>query len=201
MATVSDVDQWLAQYRTKIAGVQQATEELRENIAASGVTASSPDGAVTVTIAPGGGLRDLKFSHRAGEHTYVELAALVMKTVAKGQREMAGKVADAFEPIGAGTTAMEMLTSLAPEDEAEEELPSTPYDDLAADAPAAPPAPTLAAPAFADPAFATQPAPMRSGPMPPAPQPPAPVRPAPSAGRPRPARHAAEDDEFDERPW
>jgi DNA-binding protein YbaB len=188
MTAATDMEQWLAQYRSKIAGVQQAAEELRENIAQSEVTISSPDGAVTVTIAPGGGLRDLKFSHRASEHSYTELAALVMKTVRKGQRGTADKVIEAFEPIGAGSSAMDLLTSLAPEEEPEEELPTNAYDDLAPEAPPAPPAP--------QPSMAQPPA----G-FPPAPQPPMPTRAAPPAARPRPARPAVEDDEFDERPW
>ncbi|HEX3785974.1 MAG TPA: YbaB/EbfC family nucleoid-associated protein [Pseudonocardiaceae bacterium] len=178
MATVIGTDQWLAQYKNKIAGVQQAAAELRENLAAATVTTSSPDGAVTVTIAPNGGLGDLKFSHRAAEHSYAELAALVMKTVAKGQRAVSEKVVEAFEPVGSGTSAMELLTSLAPEEDPEEQAPDNPYDDLAA---GAPPAPQPPAP-------------------PPAALPPVSIA-APAAAPPRPARPAVDDDEFDERPW
>lgn len=159
----------------------QAAAELRESLATASVTTSSPDGAVTVTIAPNGGLRDLKFSHRAGEHSYAELAALVMKTVSKGQRAVSEKVIEAFEPIGTGTNAMELLTSLAPEDDLEETVPATPYDELAAGA----------APAQQPPA--TLP-PVAAPPVRPAPQ-------VPAAARARPARPGVEEDEFDERPW
>ena len=159
MTASTNIEEWLGQYKSRIDGLRQAAEGLRENVAAAGVTASSPDGAVTVSIAPGGGLRDLKFGHRASEHTYAELAALVMKTVGKAQRQMSDKVIEAFEPIGAGTDAMELLTSLAPAEEPEDELPANAYDDLAADAPgeqaprqAAPPAFTPPPPAFTPPA-------------------------------------------------
>ena len=195
MTAASDMDQWLAQYQSKIAGVQQAAEELRENISQAEVTISSPDGSVTVTVTPSGGLRDLKFSHRASEHSYTELAALVMKTVSKGQRATADKVIEAFEPLGAGTSAMELLTSLAPEEEPEEELPGNAYDALAAEAPPAPQTPPQQP-------FAQQPPARHQAPAyPAAQQPPMPTRSAPPAARPRPARPAVEDDEFDERPW
>ena len=85
---------------------------------------------------------------------------------------------------------MQMLTSLAPEEDPEEELPTNAYDDLAADTPAEPQQPA--------PQQFTPPAPQT--PPPPAFTPPPAVRQAPPAARPRPAR-ATDDDEFDERPW
>ncbi|HEY4457929.1 MAG TPA: YbaB/EbfC family nucleoid-associated protein [Pseudonocardiaceae bacterium] len=191
MTTSTNIEDWLGQYKDKIGGIQQAAAELQENLASTGVTLSSPDGSVTVSIGPGGGLRDLKFGHRASEHTHAELAALVMKTVGKAQRQMSEKVMEVFEPLGAGTNAMEMLTNLAPEEDPEEELPTNAYDELAADAPAEPAHPV-----------APQPVAQQQPPAPPAFTPP-PVRQAPpaAAARPRPARPAVDDDEFDERPW
>lgn len=165
-------DQWLAQYKTKIDGIKQAAAGLEENIAEATVTTSSPDGSVTVTIGPNGSLLDLRFSHRAGEHSHTELAALVMKTVAKGQRAVATKVVEAFAPLGSGTSAMELLTRFVPE-EPDELAPASPYDALAADTPPVPQPPTP--------------------PAPPTPQ---------VATRPRHGRQSANDgDEFDERPW
>jgi DNA-binding protein YbaB len=198
MTTSTNIEDWLGQYKNKIGGIQQAAAELQENLAASGVTLSSPDGAVTVSIGPGGGLRDLKFGQRAPEHTHTELAALVMKTVTKAQRQMSEKVMEVFEPLGAGTTAMDMLTNLAPEEDPEEELPANAFDDLAADAPAEPQhTPQHAAPQHAAPQPVAQ-----QPPAPPAFTPPPAARQAPPpAARPRPTRPAVEDDEFDERPW
>ena len=196
MTTSTNIEDWLGQYKNKIGGLQQAAAELQENLAASGVTLSSPDGAVTVSIGPGGGLRDLKFGHRAPEHTHAELAALVMKTVAKAQRQMSEKVMEVFEPIGGGTAAMEMLTNLAPEEDPDDELPANAYDDLAADAPAEPEPAPQHVPQHAAPQPAAQ-----QPPAPPAFTPPPAARQTPPAARPRPARPAAEDDEFDERPW
>jgi DNA-binding protein YbaB len=172
-----DTERWLAQYRTRIDGMKQAAVDLSENLAAATVTTSSADESVTVTIGPNGGLRDLRFSHRAAEHTHAELAALVLQTVAKGQRAVAEKVVEAFAPVG-DTTTMDMLTSFVPEVETDEPaVPSNAYDELAADTPAAPQPPAA----------------------PPAMTPPTPT---PARARTRPARPAGEDgDDFDERPW
>ena len=190
METV-DTDQWLAQYKTRIDGIKQAAADLEENIAEASVTISSPDGSVTVTIAPNGSLRDLRFSHRAGEHSHAELAALVMKTVSKGQRAVAEKVVEAFEPLGAGTSAMDLLTRYTPEEAPDEQGggAANAYDQLTADTPPAPQAPVPPAPLRA-------PAPPRATAPPPMPQMPA------QAPRPRPTRQSADEgDEFGGRPW
>jgi len=97
-----DFDRWLAQYTDNTTGLKQAADELERSLAAATVTVSSPDESVTVTIGPNGGLRDLKFSYRASEHHPAELAALVMKTVARGQRAVAEQVVEAYGPVGGG---------------------------------------------------------------------------------------------------
>jgi len=172
-----DTEQWLAQYRNRIGGLKQAATDLGDELAAATVTTSSADESVTVTIGPNGSLRDLRFSHRAAEHSYAELAALVMKTVAKGQRAVADKVVEAFAPLGTGTSTMDMLIGYVPAETADEPpAPANAYDKFAVDAP---PEPQPSAP----------------------PTPPLPVAP-PAAARARHARPAVEDsDDFDERPW
>ncbi|AHH99145.1 DNA-binding protein YbaB [Kutzneria viridogrisea] len=174
-----DTGQWLTQYKDKVEGIRQAAAEVTDNITAATVTTSSPDGSVTVTIGPNGSLRDLRFGNRASEHSHTQLAALVMKTVARGQRAVAEKVVEAFAPIGAGTSAMDLLTKFVPEEVPDERpVPST-YDELAVETPPAPTPPV-------------RPQPVRSGPAPT----------APAAARPRPARPVLDDaDDFNERPW
>ena len=44
MTASTNIEDWLGQYKSRIDGLRQAAEGLRENVAASGVTASSPDG-------------------------------------------------------------------------------------------------------------------------------------------------------------
>lgn len=176
-----DTEQWLAQYRNRIGGLKQAATDLTDELAAATVTTSSADESVTVTIGPNGSLRDLRFSHRAAEHSHAELAALVMKTVATAQRAVAEKVVEAFAPLGAGTSTMDMLVGYLPTETADEPpAPANAYDKFAADAPSEPQPPA---------------------PPTPPPTPPAPVV-SPAGPRPRHARPAVEDsDDFDERPW
>ena len=186
-----DFDQWLAQYTDNTNGLKQATDELERSLAAATVTVSSPDESVTVTIGPNGGLRDLKFSYRASEHHPAELAALVMKTVARGQRAVAEQVVEAYGPVGGGA-GMALLTQYVPEDdEAEPAAPAatSAYDELVAEPPAAPAEP----PRPAMPPMA----PMSTG-LPPAPPAPAPA----GASRPRRAQATREEaEEYEERPW
>ncbi|AHH97051.1 YbaB/EbfC family nucleoid-associated protein [Kutzneria albida] len=175
-----ETGQWLKQYSEKLEGLKKAAAEVTDNLAASTVTTSSQDGAVTVTIGPNGSLRDLRFGPRASQHSHTQLAALVMKTVAQGQRAAAEKVAEAFAPIGAGTSAMDALTRFMPAEEPEDRPGPSAYDAPAAYNAPAPPPPPAAAP----------PPPPRPGP--------APV----PAARPRPARPARDEaEDFDERPW
>ena len=185
-----DFDQWLAQYTDNTNGLKQAADELERSLASATVTVSSPDEAVTVTIGPNGGLRDLKFSYRASDHHPAELAALVMKTVARGQRAVAEQVVEAYGPVGGGA-GMALLTQYVPEaDEAEQAAPSgnSAYDDLVAEPPSAPPPPAPPRPAM--------PA------MPPMSASPPPVPPAPAnAGRPRRQATREEAEEYEERPW
>jgi DNA-binding protein YbaB len=186
---MTSTDQWLDQYKHKVEGMKRAAVELEDNLAAATVTTSSPDGSVTVTVGANGSLRDLRFSHRAAEHSHAELAGLVMKTVAKAQRAVSEQVVEAFQPLGAGTAAMELLTQFVPDEPADADDGPSAYTDLAAGAPPQPPAPVMPPPAPIPPV------------TPPAPVPPAPRAAAPAAG-PRRSRAAdVEDDEYEERPW
>ena len=186
-----DFDQWLAQYTDNTNGLKQAADELERSLAAATVTVSSPDESVTVTIGPNGGLRDLKFSYRASDHHPAELAALVMKTVARGQRAVAEQVVEAYGPIG-GASGKALLTQYVP-DEEDDAAPApngnSAYDDLVAEPPAAQPEPPR-------PAMPSMPAmpPMSAG-LPPAPPAPA------AAGRPRRQATREEAEEYEERPW
>ena len=177
-----DTDTWLAQYKDKVNGLKQAAADLQRDLAASTATVSSADESVTVTIGPNGSLRDVVFSQRAAEHSPAALAALLMKTVARGQRAVAEQVAAAFAPaVGEGTSAMALLTSFAPPADAGtepgEELPPNKYDELAAGVPDAPPPPV------------------------PPPSPPVVPQPVRVAARPRRATDGNDDGDYDGRPW
>lgn len=186
---MDDIDQWLAKFEHKVNGLEQAAEQLRNELTATTVTVSSADESVTVTIGPNGGLQNVTFSPRAAEHSPTALAALLMKTVGQGQRAVATKVVEAFTPVSDDSSTVELLTSFVPPEPVDVDEPPAPapnkYDQ-----------------------FAAEPTPERQPAPPPAPPQPAPTpaAPQPQAARiaARPRRASTSDDAIDfaeERPW
>ena len=114
-----DPQQWLDNFEAKLADLQRKSADLQENFENSQATASSPDGAVTITVGPNGGLLNLQLGHRATELGPARLTALIMQTAKAAQKQAAQKVMAAFEPLGEGTEAMRMLSDAIPDDEAE----------------------------------------------------------------------------------
>jgi DNA-binding protein YbaB len=131
-----ETDQWLRDFEAQLAELKQKSEDLQEGLAAAASTATSRDGTVTVTVGPNGGLRDLRLGHRAVELGAAGLTALILETTRTAQRQVAAKVREAFQPLGAGTEAMDLYLDAVPDD-----FDLTPASDE--DTPA-PPAPTQA---------------------------------------------------------
>ncbi|KOX21941.1 hypothetical protein ADK67_25255 [Saccharothrix sp. NRRL B-16348] len=146
-----DPQQWLDNFEAKLADLQRKSADLQENFENSQATASSPDGAVTITVGPNGGLLNIQLGHRATELGSARLTALIMQTAKVAQKQAAQQVMAAFEPLGEGTEAMRMVSDAIPDDQvedddepdyAEPEAEPAPHPVAAhAPAPAAPPAP------------------------------------------------------------
>ncbi|KAA2262668.1 YbaB/EbfC family nucleoid-associated protein [Solihabitans fulvus] len=174
-----DTQKRLDEFQSKLDGLKKKTDLLQENLANAGVTVSSQDESVTVTVGPNGSLQNLSLSHRAAEHSPPRLTALIMQTVGRAQRQVAQRVAEAFAPIGANTAAMRMLTSyLPPADEdtdGHDGTPSHGEPSVPDGPPAAPPRPAAHPLASAPPAA------------------------PPRAARPRPA--GGDEDETEVQPW
>ncbi|WP_447004369.1 YbaB/EbfC family nucleoid-associated protein [Saccharothrix isguenensis] len=112
-----DPQQWLDNFEAKLADLQRKSADLQENVENSQATASSPDGAVTITVGPNGGLVDIRLGHRATELGSARLTALIMQTAKVAQKQAALKVMAAFEPLGEGTEAMRMVSDAIPDDD------------------------------------------------------------------------------------
>lgn len=147
-----DPQQWLDNFEAKLADLQRKSADLQENFENSQATASSPDGAVTITVGPNGGLLNIQLGHRATELGSARLTALIMQTAKVAQKQAAQQVMAAFEPLGEGTEAMRMVSDAIPDDQVEDDdepdyaepeaEPVPPHPVAAhAPAPAAPPAP------------------------------------------------------------
>ncbi|MEU4741855.1 YbaB/EbfC family nucleoid-associated protein [Actinosynnema sp. NPDC023658] len=116
-----DPQQWLDNFEAKLADLQRKSADLQENFESSQATASSPDGAVTITVGPNGGLLNIQLGHRATELGSARLTALIMQTAKVAQKQAAQKVMAAFEPLGEGTEAMRMVSDAIPDDEVEDD--------------------------------------------------------------------------------
>jgi DNA-binding protein YbaB len=114
-------EEWLANFESKIAEVQQKAAEFKQNLEASGATETSEDGALRVSVAPNGALTDLSIDDAALRGSGGELAAKIMKLARKAQRAAAVHVADAFAPLaGADSESLRMVTGYLPPEEDEE---------------------------------------------------------------------------------
>lgn len=94
-----DGRQWLDGYQHRLADLTSRADRARAALAGVEGTAASADGAVTVTVAPGGALRRLELAERSAELTRVQLAALVVETAARAQAEVDRLVAEAVAPL------------------------------------------------------------------------------------------------------
>lgn len=92
-------EEWLANFEAKVAEVRQKTAEFKQNLEASGVTETSADGALRVTVAPNGALTGLSIDDAAMRNSGGELAGQIMRLAHRARRAAAVNVAAAFGPL------------------------------------------------------------------------------------------------------
>jgi DNA-binding protein YbaB len=111
-----DGDQWLASYREQLQEFGARATQAQRALARVSATATSRDGAVTVTVDPTGALQRLVLSERTATMTRVQLAAAVVATAREARAEAARRATAAVAPlIGPETT--EILRSHLPDGE------------------------------------------------------------------------------------
>jgi YbaB/EbfC DNA-binding family len=141
---MDDTEEWLAQYKAKIAAREQEAAASRANIASVSATVCSEDESVTVTVGAHNVVHDLRFSTRAMAHDPTRLAALVLRTITAGQRAVTAKQIAAVEPTAAGGAVAAMLTETMGDTEVPgEKRPANAFDELVADPPEPAPQPPL----------------------------------------------------------
>lgn len=94
-----DGQRWLALYRDRLAELGIRAELAQSAFAACEATASSRDGAVSVTAGPGGQLRHLVLSERAEGMPRAELAVTVLATARQAQGRAARAAVEAVAPL------------------------------------------------------------------------------------------------------
>ncbi|MFD1148442.1 YbaB/EbfC family nucleoid-associated protein [Saccharothrix hoggarensis] len=113
----------IADLEARAQDLARRSEDMQAQINGASATVRSPDGAVTVTVAPNGALQHIEFSPRAADFSHVQLGQAVMAAVRRAQAQAARQVASIVEPQFGGTQAMDFLTSFIPQ---EEEPPTPP---------------------------------------------------------------------------
>jgi len=115
----TDPDTMLRELRQQAETLETRATELRTELANASATATSPDGAVTVTLSPTGALQNITFSPKSANHTPDALGPLVMKTVAAAQREVSNRVTASLAAQFGDPETMDFITQFMPKPEPE----------------------------------------------------------------------------------
>ncbi|TDV51008.1 YbaB/EbfC family nucleoid-associated protein [Actinophytocola oryzae] len=127
MTAIPTPDEWLANFNATIAEVKAKTEAFQRDLEHSGATEESPDGSLSVTVAPNGSLTNLRIDESAWRGSGAELAGKIMALARRAQRAAAVNVAEAFAPLGSpDSEALHMITGYLPEEEEVDEEPERP---------------------------------------------------------------------------
>jgi DNA-binding protein YbaB len=139
---VKTPEEWMRDFEAKIAEAQAKAAAVQEGLAQAGGSASSGDGAITVSVAPNGALTGLELTVEAMRKSHGQLSVEILEVARKAQRGAAVKVAETFGAVeGEGSETYRMITEYLPPPE-EEEQPRAPgyafneeYEERAAAAP------------------------------------------------------------------
>jgi DNA-binding protein YbaB len=124
---VKTPDEWMREFETKIADAQAKATAIQEGLSSAQGSASSKDGAVSVTVAPNGALTDLRLTAEAMQKSHSQLAAEIMAVARQAQRAAAVHVAETFEQVdGAGSETYRLITEYLPAADEDDE-PDQPW--------------------------------------------------------------------------
>lgn len=113
-----DATSWLDSHERRLADVRARAGRAQAALADLAATATSRDGAVTVTVSPAGALQGLVLNAPADGLSRGRLAEAVLATARRAQGEAAARAAQAVAPlIGEATAAMRFLRAQLPEGE------------------------------------------------------------------------------------
>jgi hypothetical protein len=120
----------LADYHARVAGIAERAQAARAQIASVRGSATSADGAVTVSVNVQGALEDLSFGPAADTMSLPDLARTILRTSRKARIRAATAGADALVPlIGADSAAMDQVRSHLPSDSSLDEDVDRPTRD------------------------------------------------------------------------
>jgi DNA-binding protein YbaB len=124
---MTDPHQLISDYEQRTAALLERAEEAKSQIAGLTGSATSSDGAVTVSVSAGGALLSLSFGAKADDMPKERLAALVMSTAKRAQAQAVGQIATIMAPvIGDNSDAMRFVQSQIPKIDIPDEPDDTP---------------------------------------------------------------------------
>lgn len=100
---------WLDDYTRRVAEIQQRAEQVQTDIKSMRARASSPDGTVSVVLAPGGRLESLDLTPKALEAGHQRLAKIIADTVRAAHDDAATQTQEALRPLVGDSPAMDFL--------------------------------------------------------------------------------------------
>jgi DNA-binding protein YbaB len=125
-----DPKQIVDSYTQDVSALAERAVEAREQIRHLAGTASSQDGAVTVTVNGGGALQSLSFGPAADEMPRSRLAAMVMSTAQRAQAQASQQILAIMTPlVGEDSDAMRFVESQIPPAHLPEESAETELSD------------------------------------------------------------------------
>jgi DNA-binding protein YbaB len=112
MDDAMDAERRLADYRHRVDEIERRAIRAQQRLVAAAETATSSDGAVTLTVNPTGALLELTIGPRAEELSRVQLAAAILATARRAQAAAAQQAAEVMRPLlGEDSAAMAFLRS------------------------------------------------------------------------------------------
>lgn len=112
-----DPDTVLEQLRQQAADLETKAAQLRTELNKATATATSPDGAVTVTLSPTGALQNITFTAASSKVPPEKLGPLVMRTVQAAQREVSSQVTASLSTQFGDSETLDFITQFMPEPE------------------------------------------------------------------------------------
>lgn len=104
-----DARELLAAHMRKVGEIQQRVEQTQAQIKSSRARATSADNSVSVELAPGGRLEELRIANEAMRMGSKQLADVIKQTVQAAHTDAARQAEHALQPLVGESDAMEFL--------------------------------------------------------------------------------------------
>ena len=120
--TREQAEQYLEQRAQRYAKMREDAERVKQQLAESTATVTSPNGAVTVTVGSGGVMRSLRFGQRAEGLPLAQLSASIMAAYGTACRRAAEQSVEIVsELVGPDSPTLQLMRDAIPPDPDQQE--------------------------------------------------------------------------------